>query len=81
MARIKIKDLPKDMKVSKEEMRKIRGGLLQVASKSSSISRIVPTYPTYTGTLTYIGWTPPHQDMAGCGCMGMSQDPKTMLPG
>jgi hypothetical protein len=26
MARIKIKDLPKDMKVSKEELRMIRGG-------------------------------------------------------
>jgi len=27
MARIKIKDLPKDQKVSKEEMKKIRGGI------------------------------------------------------
>ena len=26
MARIKIKDLPKDMKISKEEMKVIRGG-------------------------------------------------------
>jgi type VI protein secretion system component Hcp len=28
MARIKIKDLPKDMKVSKEEMKSIKGGAL-----------------------------------------------------
>ena len=27
MARIKIKDLPKDMKISKEEMKRIMGGL------------------------------------------------------
>ncbi|MBW2091571.1 MAG: hypothetical protein JRI34_05540 [Deltaproteobacteria bacterium] len=27
MARIKIKDLPKDMKVNRDEMRKIRGGM------------------------------------------------------
>jgi hypothetical protein len=28
MARIKIKDLPKDQKVSKEEMKKIKGGVI-----------------------------------------------------
>lgn len=28
MARIKIKDLPKDMKISKEEMRKVFGGIV-----------------------------------------------------
>ncbi len=28
MARIKIKDLPKDMKISKEEMKKVVGGAL-----------------------------------------------------
>ncbi|MBW2063272.1 MAG: hypothetical protein JRI95_17145 [Deltaproteobacteria bacterium] len=27
MARIKIKDLPKDMKISKDEMKKIMGGI------------------------------------------------------
>jgi hypothetical protein len=28
MARIKIKDLPKDRKISKEEMKKIKGGVI-----------------------------------------------------
>jgi len=28
MARIKIKDLPKDQKISKEEMKKIKGGVI-----------------------------------------------------
>jgi len=30
MARIKIKDLPKDKKISKEEMRKVTGGTLPI---------------------------------------------------
>jgi hypothetical protein len=32
MARIKIKDLPKDAKVSREEMKKIRGGVISSTS-------------------------------------------------
>ncbi len=35
MARIKIKDLPKDMKVGKEEMRKIVGGIARSTGKFS----------------------------------------------
>ena len=31
MARIKIKDLPKDLKVSKEELKRIRGGIMYIA--------------------------------------------------
>ena len=34
MARIKINDLPKDMKISKEDMRKITGGALRKVSVS-----------------------------------------------
>ena len=30
MARVKIKDLPKDTKISKEEMRKVMGGTLPI---------------------------------------------------
>ncbi len=32
MSRIKIKDLPKNMKVTKEEMKKVHGGLLLESS-------------------------------------------------
>ncbi len=28
MARIKVKDLPKDMKISKDEMKRVKGGIL-----------------------------------------------------
>ena len=38
MARIKIKDLPKDMKVTKEEMKRIRGGLLTTSLKITSFT-------------------------------------------
>ena len=31
MARIKIKDLPEDMKVSKEELKRIRGGIMYIS--------------------------------------------------
>ena len=34
MARIKINDLPKDMKISKEDMRKITGGALSTGIQS-----------------------------------------------
>jgi len=39
MSRIKIKDLPNDLKISREEMRKIAGGavLRKATSKSGSI--------------------------------------------
>lgn len=33
MARIKIKDLPKDQKISREELKKVIGGLLPISSK------------------------------------------------
>ena len=57
MARIKIKDLPKDSKVSKEEMKKVFGGLLTQPSFTSAKTRISfdpqPEPPGY-GTYTFI---------------------------
>ncbi len=38
MARIKILDIPRDTKVSKEEMKRIRGGALGVFSKIEWLS-------------------------------------------
>lgn len=35
MAKIKIKDLPKDQKISSEEMRKVHGGLTSLGSLTS----------------------------------------------
>jgi len=34
MGRIKIKDLPKDLKLSEKDLRKIRGGILYPTSRS-----------------------------------------------
>jgi hypothetical protein len=43
MARIKIQDLPKDMKVSEGEMKKVRGGSnLILSSYPQIISIIIP---------------------------------------
>jgi hypothetical protein len=83
MPRIKIKDLPRDMKVSREEMKKISGGILSI---SSSYKNIMASYPTRypTGTLTYYPYSssPPVYYSEDCKCMGMAQDPKTeLLPG
>ncbi len=36
MARIKIKDLPKNMKVTKEELKKVQGGLYSLQSTTLS---------------------------------------------
>lgn len=85
MARIKIKDLPKDMKVSKEEMRKVMGGL-EYALRSSIIaySASPPTSGAirYQGAIQPINWGTPQYKQEDCKCMGMSQDPKTqLLPG
>ena len=38
MARIKIKDLPKDMKISKKEMKKVVGGALITGTADVKIS-------------------------------------------
>jgi hypothetical protein len=43
MARIKIKDLPKDMKVTKEETKRIRGGLLTTSFMITSLADSRPT--------------------------------------
>jgi len=37
MGRIKIKDLPKDMKLSEEDLRKVKGGIGFVESNSRSL--------------------------------------------
>jgi len=37
MAKIKIKDLPKDYKITEDEMKRIRGGLLLTSSEPQTI--------------------------------------------
>ena len=59
MARIKIKDLPKDMKVSKEEMKKIGGGL-ELALRSSMI--VYSASPPTSGFTRYMGWGIPRYE-------------------
>ncbi len=43
MARIKIGDLPKDLKVSREQMRRIRGGEGKTSLMTFNLSGSVPT--------------------------------------
>ena len=51
MARIKIKDLPKDMKISKEEMKKVVGGtLIDGTSIRFPFEEPVPKTPPQTRT-------------------------------
>ena len=48
MARIKIKDLPKDMKISADEMKRVKGGItLMTSSLTSPIEMKIETavYP------------------------------------
>jgi hypothetical protein len=47
MARIKIKDLPKDQKVTKEEMRQVFGGLQVLGGLRSMIAptQMIPSSP------------------------------------
>jgi hypothetical protein len=59
--RIKIKDLPKDMKVSREEMRKISGGIDTVPLPEKPALYITYRYP-------YSPWSPYGQSGGGCGC-------------
>ena len=44
MSRIKIKDLPKDMKLSEEDLRKVRGGIgiVQTSNQGFSFSGLLP---------------------------------------
>ncbi len=49
MARIKIEDLPKDMKISKEEMKKVVGGaLITYTGIESDLTQTSPTQTTNT---------------------------------
>ena len=55
MARIKIKDLPEETKVSKDELKKVLGGVLV---EPTAMDRILPTYSfgnLNTGNLTLSG--------------------------
>ena len=55
MARIKIKDLPKDMKISAEEMRSIHAG-----------ASYAPGPPAGKSYKTTIRWDPKHRYFLGC---------------
>ncbi len=48
MTRIKIKDLPKDMKVGKEEMKIIRGGLFLTLASPAEKRPYLAGGPIYT---------------------------------
>lgn len=68
MARIKIKNLPKGMKVSAEELKRISGGLDIAASRSYSLlTAIVRNEPIrYTGEITtQVDWGSPSY-ASGC---------------
>jgi hypothetical protein len=61
MARIKIKDLPKDRKITKEEMKKVFGGYIDIPGSSLADPRPTPIFsyqplkPGFgqMGTITY----------------------------
>ena len=48
MARIKIKDLPKDMKISKDDMRKVTGGGAYIANTNPTIDENLRTLSAFT---------------------------------
>jgi hypothetical protein len=73
MAKIKIKDLPKSMKVSKSELKNVKGGYLRVSYSYYSAYQPLTMYPT--SGLSFIGWGSADQMAGKCGCMGMPQDP------
>jgi hypothetical protein len=62
MARIKIKDLPKDVKISEEEMRKIQGGYLSIRTSinlsRSSVGTVVtnPYQPISDSKIIVSSW-------------------------
>ena len=90
MARIKIKNLPKGMKVSAEELKSISGGLDIAVSRSYSLpTAIVRNEPIrYTGEITtQVDWGSPAYES---GCIstvkaawpkGVKDCPKGMLEG
>jgi hypothetical protein len=53
MARIKIKDLPRDMKISAEEMRRVRGGFTLAASSLTSPSVFPKVETTLDNKIEY----------------------------
>ena len=61
MARIKIKDLSKELKISKEEMRKVMGGHI------FPIPQVVVHFPIYSGS----------SDGGGCVADALPSDPST----
>jgi hypothetical protein len=76
MTRIRIKDLPKGLKVTQEELETVRGGLTIIASYTPALSPIRYVQPT---PLVPVVWSPRYNS-SGCFCGGMGQDPKTVLP-
>jgi len=76
MTRIKIKDLPKGMKISEEELKSVRGGLTMMLSYTGSPIQYVRPQP-----LRPVAWPSQPQYESGCGCMGMPQDPVTVQAG
>jgi len=73
MPRIKIKDLPHNLEVSKEEMKRVVGG--------RSFTLVSTPYTIYSPTpnpgplVPFFGVPGIPQEASGCGCMGMAQDP------
>jgi hypothetical protein len=79
MAKIRIKDLPKNAKISQQELDKVRGGYYTLASYTPT--RYVVSYPTrVTAPITAINWGTPSEETK-CKCMGMPQDPVEFMPG
>ena len=46
MARIKIEDLPKDLKISEKDMKMIRGGIDTVPLPERTLGLMIGTWPT-----------------------------------
>lgn len=77
MARIKIQDLSKGTKVSKEMLKSVRGGYYTLARYPTTYT-YASRYPTMvTGIpITAVNWGEP-EEAKKCKCMGMPQDPVT----
>ncbi len=63
MAKIKIKDLPKDQKISKEEMKKVKGGMLDLSGNGTGY--YPPYRPPYSPPASPGGYRPPSYTRRG----------------
>lgn len=80
MPRIKIKDLPHNLEVSKEEMKRVVGGRsFTMVSTPMTIFNPIPNPGPFVPFFTVPSGG---EEAAKCGCMGMPQDPQecVMLP-